>query len=318
MKDIIERFKNAIQKDRLSHLYLLSGSSADQKLKLAKDIAYEIFKSTNDNDHIMNLIESGNFPNFIQISKDGQSIKKDQILALQKEFSKTSLIKGSRVYVIEYAETMSVSAANSLLKFLEEPKNNQTVGILLTEDISSILPTILSRAQVVRIEDLSKNEIVSEIRKHDIDIKNAKFLAEYTNDIQKAISLINDSNYTNAIKLYDEFVLKLALNKQSFLEITNKLAVHYSDDKEGLKFILTLFTSTLLDVMHMHMNLAIYFDFMKDELIAMMNRISVDQIQKMIDVTHELLGNLRLPLNMSLALSSYAIQLEEAMKDGRS
>ncbi|WP_162163924.1 hypothetical protein [Acholeplasma hippikon] len=318
MNDIILRFKNAIQKDRLSHLYLLSGSSAENKLKLAKEIAYEIFKSSSNKDNLKELIDSGNYPNFVYITKEGLSIKKEQIMALQKEFSKTSLVSGKRVYVIEYAETMSVSAANSLLKFLEEPKGDETIGILLTEDLSSMLPTILSRAQIVRIVDLSKEEIVNQLRKHDIDLKNAKFLTEYTKDINKAIELIHDSNYINAIELYDEIVLKLALNKQSFLEITNKLVMHYSDDKEWLTFVLTLVSSTLLDVMHLYMNLNVYFDFMKDELLAIVNRLTIEKVQKMIEATHTLIENLRLPINVNLNLTAYAIILEEITRDGRS
>ena len=49
---------------------------------------------------------------------------------------------------------MSVSAANSLLKFLEEPASD-TVAILMTEQGQRILPTILSRCQVLTFTSLS-------------------------------------------------------------------------------------------------------------------------------------------------------------------
>ena len=48
---------------------------------------------------------------------------------------------------------MSLSAANSLLKFMEEPKDNQTIGFLLTDDVNAVISTIISRSQVIIVED---------------------------------------------------------------------------------------------------------------------------------------------------------------------
>lgn len=317
MIEIIDRFKNAINKDRLSHLYLLCGSSADFKLKLAKDIAFEIFKSTNNYENIMELIESGNYPNFVQVSRDGASIKKEQIVALQKEFSKTSLVSGKRVFLIEYVETMSVSAANSLLKFLEEPKDEDTVGILLTENVSSVLPTILSRAQVIRINQPSHTEIALKLKEHGIDYKNAKYLAELTQDIAQAISLSDNPNYVFSINLYNEMMKSLFEENISFLDITNKLAINYANDKDWLRYVLNLFSTTLLDAVHLHMNLSVNFDFMKDDLIGLVNKYDLKTLHHMINHTNEVIENSRLPINIYLALNAYSINLEETIKNGR-
>ncbi|MFG5456460.1 DNA polymerase III subunit delta', partial [Enterococcus faecalis] len=66
-------------------------------------------------------IESGNHPDVHVVHPDGLSIKKGQIQALQEEFSKTGLESHKKLYIISHADQMTVNAANSLLKFLEEP-----------------------------------------------------------------------------------------------------------------------------------------------------------------------------------------------------
>ena len=57
--------------------------------------------------------------------------------------------------MIIHADRMTVNAANSLLKFLEEPFQ-QTFAILVTEQIQRILPTIFSRCQSLSFKPLIK------------------------------------------------------------------------------------------------------------------------------------------------------------------
>ena len=79
-------------------------------------------------------------------------------MALQEEFSKTSQIEGPRIYIINHADKMSTQAANSLLKFIEEPTSEETYGILITEQKDSILPTIISRSIILNF-DMPKKTI---------------------------------------------------------------------------------------------------------------------------------------------------------------
>ncbi len=63
-----------------------------------------------------------------------------------------------RVFVIEGAETMNDQAANRLLKTLEEPPPYAHL-VLLTDRLADVLPTILSRCQLVRFDPLSPEQI---------------------------------------------------------------------------------------------------------------------------------------------------------------
>jgi DNA polymerase-3 subunit delta' len=75
-------------------------------------------------------------------------VKIEQIRTLQRELAYRSVGTGYKVYIIEGAETMTVQASNSLLKFLEEPPS-PVVAILLAPSAQAVLPTILSRTQLV-------------------------------------------------------------------------------------------------------------------------------------------------------------------------
>ena len=82
----------------------------------------------------------------MQIEPDGQFIKRGQIDDLIHEMSKTAIETGRKIYVIHHADQLNVSAANTLLKFLEEPQSEIT-AILLTDRMHALLPTIRSRCQ---------------------------------------------------------------------------------------------------------------------------------------------------------------------------
>ena len=86
-------------------------------------------------------INHGNHPDIHIVEPDGLSIKKQQIHQLQEEFSKTGVESNQKLYMIYHADKMTVNAANSLLKFLEEP-HEQTYAVLITEQPQKMLPTI--------------------------------------------------------------------------------------------------------------------------------------------------------------------------------
>lgn len=93
-------------------------------------------------------VEHGNHPDLYWLAPEGASIKIEQIRELQKQFAYRSTASGMKMYVLESADRMTVQAANSLLKFLEEPAS-QVVAVLITDNGQALLPTIRSRAQWV-------------------------------------------------------------------------------------------------------------------------------------------------------------------------
>lgn len=98
------------------------------------------------------LNQAGSHPDLILVSpeEDKQQISVDQIRATNESLSLTSTRSGFRVAIIEPAHQMTIAAANSLLKTLEEPNKN-TVIIMVTSHAASLLPTLRSRCQQIGI-----------------------------------------------------------------------------------------------------------------------------------------------------------------------
>lgn len=146
---------NSLNTKKDIHAYLFQTNGAIE----SKDIVLSFVKSlicpshyTNlnncNNCQICNQIDKGSFPEIKIIEPDGLWIKKEQMIDLQQKLSTKALETSQRVYVIYEAEKMNAAAANSLLKFLEEPEEG-IIAILVTNDIHKMLKTITSRCQVI-------------------------------------------------------------------------------------------------------------------------------------------------------------------------
>src|SRR6202011_4856037 len=82
-----------------------------------------------------------------------------------------------QIFVIEDTEQMRAEAANSLLKVLEEPPASIVI-ILIAESTEALLPTLVSRAQLVRFTLVSPEEIARAlVAQAGVPAERARFLA---------------------------------------------------------------------------------------------------------------------------------------------
>lgn len=145
--------QTALASSKIAHAYLFAGPSGSGRREMALAFAQALFCERGGNDACDECLECrkvkhGNHPDLHVITPDGATVKIEQIRALQRELSYRSVAAGYKVYIIEGAETMTVQAGNSLLKFLEEPPS-PVVAILISPSAQAVLPTILSRSQLV-------------------------------------------------------------------------------------------------------------------------------------------------------------------------
>ncbi len=119
-------------------------------------------------------------------------IRKEDILQIQDAFKTTAASEGERrVYIIDQYEQATPSASNSLLKFLEEPQSALT-GVLLTDQLANILPTIVSRCQLIPFRARSVQSLQNELDEVIDDPKLTATLARAGYDLQKAQDLLED------------------------------------------------------------------------------------------------------------------------------
>ena len=120
---------NSINNDKVSHAYLIDGNNNED----AFDFVMSFVKMLLCINHYSNYdncdgcnqckrIDDHNFSEVKIIESDSLIIKKEQLLELQSEFSRIGIENNKRVYIIRDCDKMNKHAANSLLKFLEEPE----------------------------------------------------------------------------------------------------------------------------------------------------------------------------------------------------
>lgn len=93
-----------------------------------------------------------------EVSKEDSNAWIGAIRELVRRLSMTPMTSKYKVAIIDEAEKLNDEAQNALLKTLEEPRGD-TVIILIVPNEEVLLPTIVSRAQVVRFGPLSNEEI---------------------------------------------------------------------------------------------------------------------------------------------------------------
>ncbi|OLS34164.1 DNA polymerase III subunit delta' [Bacillus sp. MRMR6] len=252
---VLKMLKNSVLKNRIAHAYLLEGIRGTGKREIGLlitktlfcDFLIERYKPC-EACHNCRRINSGNHPDVHKVEPDGLSIKKQQIQDLQGEFAKKGVESSRKVYMIHHADKMSVSAANSLLKFLEEP-NSQTVAFLVTEQPQQLLPTILSRCQILPFRPLSSRAMINQLVENGVDSRVAPLLAQLTNSLDEAYELNVDDWFAQAQKIVLKLYEVLEKNPlEAMVTLQGDWFSHFKDKEQinrGLDLLLLIFKDLL-------------------------------------------------------------------------
>lgn len=233
--------QNICDFDSLSHAYLIEVNDYDTdldkikiflKLILCKNKP-KISKLNCGKCDICKLVDADKYIDIKYVYPETREIKKNQLLDLMDDYNNTSLLENKRIYVIFEADKLNLSAANTLLKFLEEPSDN-IVAILLTKNRYKVIETILSRCQILSVD------------------KNSA-LDEFDNNIAEILEFMKDPN-------------DLFINYNKILDILNNkdIAINCLDS------ILDIFVNFLRDDKSSY---CILNDFSKDDIVRYINVI---------------------------------------------
>ena len=146
-----------------SHAYLFNVNSLEIAYTYAKEFAkaiilQEIDEKSFEYEDILYKIDNNEFDDLYVVNPDTIGINNEEINKLLSYMETKSLREnGRRVYIIYGFERLSTVISNKILKFLEEPQDN-IYAILLTENFEKILPTIVSRCQIMNFSFPEKEE----------------------------------------------------------------------------------------------------------------------------------------------------------------
>lgn len=212
-------FANAIQSGRISHAYLLLGEAGTPLERTALYFAKSLVCRHPDplaDETCPNCLrlDKGEYQDFRFFDGSSGSIKKEEMQEVVGDFSQTPLEKNGRmVYVIHQIEAMTPEAANSLLKFLEEPSES-AYAILTSQNEAKVLPTILSRCQILRLRLTPRRQVVDEALGRSIPLADAELLSYFDNDVALIEESRQSLEYQNAKEAF-ELLLSAMLENPS-------------------------------------------------------------------------------------------------------
>lgn len=154
---LVAKLEQALSIKRMPHALLIHGIEGLGKQALAVWLAKALLCDTRDESASLkacghcvscNLVAAGSHPDLVKVApeEDKQQISVEQVRTANERLAMTSARKGFRIAIIDPAHQLTISAANSLLKTLEEP-GAQSLLLLLTSKPSAVLATLRSRCQ---------------------------------------------------------------------------------------------------------------------------------------------------------------------------
>lgn len=210
--------KNALRSGKISHAYLFNGPSGTGRIAMAQAFAQALFCTADGYDACGECLEcrkfiNGNQQDVTRIAPDGQSIKIDQIRELQRDLSYRNQDNRRKVYMIERAETMTLQAANSLLKFLEEPVSPIT-AILITDNAQAVLPTIRSRTQWVPFVPMNPEQMFQILTDEGYSAVLARAAVQLSSGLDGARQILEQNQFAEIRSLV------IQLGKESLTRFT--------------------------------------------------------------------------------------------------
>ena len=248
--DLLKRYKS----NNLPNSILIHGLSGIGKRtflnKLVKNIINIEFKDNNV-DHHLNLFKNNTHPNIKIIEKEIDSktgkiksnITIEQIRRLKTFLNSTTTIQNSsKIVIVDSADYLNISSANSMLKILEEPKEN-TYIFLISNQISLLLPTIRSRCLKIKFNTHNLTNFTNIIKDNIDEISNEEinFYFELTYGSPGTTILYYNNDFLDIFQLSIKCLLSNDLDDDK-INLSNILSKLTNDEFNNylsmLKFIL--------------------------------------------------------------------------------
>ena len=273
---IYKTFVNAFKNHTLSHAYLLVGNPGTPLYEVAQYLAKSILCDDPSplacNNCITCMrIDSDNYPDIIKLDGSKTIIKKEDVLNIENRFEKTAFeTKGIMIYIVNQVENMRVEAVNSMLKFLEEPES-EIYAFLTTNNVNNILPTIVSRCQVLPLISMPRDKVIRDAQGLLVEQDDAELLSYFYNDGELIYDFLMDEeesdNYKEAKKALDGLLdVMSGGNRKDVVYYSQTNIVPLIKTKEELRFFVDLLSQVYEDVLNIQLNREISLKFYEEIL----------------------------------------------------
>lgn len=186
----VDLLKEHVIRGQVRHAYLITGPQGVGRRTLALRLAQAVNcpQPVGPGEpcgicRTCRLIEQMRHPDLavVQAEQRGGTLKVDQVRELQRSLSLAPFEAPFRIAMLLHFEESHISAANALLKTLEEPAS-RVILILTAESAEILLPTVVSRCEVLRLRTLPIEQLSSGLHENmGINPDQAQLLAAISN-----------------------------------------------------------------------------------------------------------------------------------------
>ena len=220
-----------IDKSKVSHAYAFVGPKGVGKKTLSDEFAKKLLK-------VDKLTTSVDYK-YISKLEGKKNILIDQI---RKEIVDDVHIAPAtgmyKVYVVDNADTLNEESQNALLKTLEEPPSYVCI-ILITDNIQSFLPTIISRVKQIKFDKLTDKDLTDYFIYNNIENKFTDNMLRYIDgSIGKLVSLLSEEEF-NLFNRAEEIINCVKGKKElEIIKLMDKISLKNTSMLDYLQYLL--------------------------------------------------------------------------------
>jgi DNA polymerase III subunit delta' len=250
----------------------------------------------------------------IEIQK-ANFIKINSVRDIKREASMSRTEEGNKIFIIFNADMMNAEASNSLLKTLEEPLPG-VILLLTTSAKDQLLPTIISRCQLLQCDVLQEAEIESALASREgADQPVSRLAAQLAQGSYGNARRLSSLNMIEERQDVVEFMrLLLSKNRAPLIDAIDELAS--SSDRPGIERWLRLLQSWLRDALLLQQNAqAPLLDDEKNSMKNFVTKFGHANLIASIQTVEKAIAHLDKNVYLHLVLTILAIDLRKLIME---
>lgn len=318
-EQIKEHLQNALESGKISHAYIINGEKSSGKEFIAKVFAMALQCETGGTEpcqecHSCKQALTANQPDIIRvIHEKPNTISVDDIrVQINNDVAIKPYSSHYKVYILNEAEKMTPQAQNALLKTLEEPPEYAVI-LLLTANVNSLLPTILSRCVVLNMKPVSDTQVKKYLMEQlqIPDYKAEVCVAFARGNVGKAKSLATSEDFENvkneALSLL-KYIKDMELHE--IIAAIKKITEYKLEIKDYLDIMAIWYRDILLFKATKDANHLVF----REELTALRqaaSRSSYEGIENIIKALDKAKARLNANVNFDLTMELLLLEIKE-------
>lgn len=309
--------KKTLERQQVSHAYIISGEEGMGKSLLARAFAQALLCDEGGvtpcgRCHSCIQFASGNHPDVAWVTHEKASIGVDEI---RSQLVDPMLIKPYhsrfKIYIVDEAELLTVQAQNALLKTIEEPPEYGVV-MLLTTNPDSFLQTIRSRCTMLKMVPLPDEEITQYLQRQGVPADQAETCAAFARgNLGKGIGLSKSEDFAHMRELLVGMLAKVRrMELSEIMAFIKQLKDDGLDNADTLDFC-ELWYRDILYRMATGQSDRLIFKSEKDVIERLARESDYRKLQQVIEAIAQAKVRLTANVNFETTMELVLLQMKE-------